>query len=172
MSDAQIIQKRPVGRPPLRPTEFSGSTPVTRFTLMDLPEWGEWLMTRLSQEFGEKPPPVWKGKINGIASSNDFLFIKNADAVFLAEIAMHPLSGKIRVQEVFGWSKHSQMMGEAMGVRDRSEAERSLISLYRFARQYARDRGCRIRVGMCSDLANSSLKEGLNGEYLPWVSAK
>ena len=180
---------RPRGRPPLnRPTpqEFSINAPapvhstrvpaeISRMTLQDWNEWGGWLLNRCNFYWpGLYTAPTMKGQISTWSSSNDFLFIKNVDAVLLAMTQIDPVSRRSIVIERFGWSRHAKPIGERrMGVEIRGEGQQNLMDLYRFCRDWARTKKVAfILSGWSCDIALSQLSGELNGDWVDWVITK
>lgn len=179
MMEQQSVS-RPRGRPPLQPREpiaaavRSRDTAISRFTLQDMPEWGDWLIKRLSLQWPGNSDAAWRGKIANITGSNEFLFVKNADSLMLVHAPIHALDGIPRGMEIFCWSTKATALDEKrMGVPYHSEDEYSLLSLYRFARDWSRQRGAKYMiVGICTDCTISSLEGILKGECADWVVVK
>lgn len=148
-------------------------SPITRFTLFDMVEWGDWLCSRLDRQWPNKNRMFWQGKVNNIAGSNDFLFIKNDDSVLLAMAPPHLMDDRPRAMEVFAWSKHAEPMKwepNRLSITENRAAMRSLLSLYRFAADWAKKRGASYLIaGLCTDMPIERLEKGLGGACADWV---
>jgi hypothetical protein len=168
--------------PPLEISENAPETvhfvesPITRFTLFDMPEWGDWLCMRLDRQWPNKNRMFWQGKVNNITTSNDFLFIKNDDGVLLVMSPPHLMDDRPRAMEVLAWSKQAAPMKwekERLSIIDNRAAQRSMLSLYRFAGDWVRKRGALYLIaGICTDMPIDRLEKALGGECADWVVVK
>jgi hypothetical protein len=173
--------------------------PISRFTLFDMATWGDWLCERFELQWPGKNRAYWQGKVNNLTASNDVLFIKNDGGVLLITASAHPMSDRPRAMEVFAWSRHAVPMRmmtkgevvrrlkngevlpegweeqklERMIVEDNPRALHSMLSLYRFARDWARGRGTIYSiVGILSDVPIEQLEAGLDSGCADWVVVK
>lgn len=163
------------GRPTEAELEAERQThPTKRFTLVDMPAWGPWLIERLCRLTPELRKEFWPGRINAWAMANDHLFVRNEQAVLLAWASPRVLDGKIIVQEVFAWSrdaKPSVSRAHGLAIEKADPAGRYVVLLYRHLREWARaQRAERLFVGQCSDLLPTSIMEGLSAERCGWIS--
>lgn len=163
------------GRVPDHADEIVGD--VQRFALSDIPEWGEWLVSRLSERYPGISGPVFIGKLHGAIASNDFLFVRNDHAALMISGAPRFLDGGLVFIEVFAFSrdamktpvaKDGHLMLPAAGPE-----ERALALLYRHARDWCKmKKAARLFLGQCSDMATDRIKEAVGGTNCGWVSVK
>lgn len=180
LMEPQILAKRPVGRPPIaraseevaaRRPRHSDPSPISRFTLSDFPEWGEWLIDRLNFYHPGFSVPYWKAKIFSYSSSNDYLLIKNADGLLFGRAMPDELDGKPRGFIRFSWSRQAKKLdARRYGVDFRSDAEYSLLSLVRFFGEWSRGRGAPYFIeGMSTDCTIHGLEDSIKSECADWV---
>lgn len=151
-------------------------SPISRFTLFDMAIWGDWLCSRLDRQWPNKNRMFWQGKVNNITSSNDFLFIKNDDAVLLVMAVPHLMDERPRAMEVFAWSKLAEPMkweSQRLSVGENRAAMNSLLSLYRFAADWARKKGASyLMAGLCTDMPIERLEKSLGAASPDWVAIR
>lgn len=138
---------------------------IERFT-QDMVD--EWLLMRLNDMWPNRSESYWRGKIAGIAASNDFLFITNGPAVLCMMQFAHAMTARPLVVEVFGWARAARVSTDGTGDWIvPGQVDRPLGELYRHAREWMRSmKGFRMIAGTCSDLAPACLKDELRGHYM------
>lgn len=143
---------------------------IVRFTLADMPEWGEWLIGRLSDWYPGFNRGSWLGKLQVLLSSNDFLFVRNDRAALCLSAAPRVLDGAPIIEEVFAYSRDA--------VKDRFSdhwlvpiaAEAPLVALYRHARLWCRARNAAgLVVGQDSDIHPERLRKLLDAPPALWI---
>lgn len=91
---------------------------VMRFALPDLDVWGVYLMERLRTRFPHLNDRMFVGWLKGCMESNEFLFIRTANAVALAQIVRSPLQPLADVQEVFVLVRAKDCEDEGLAMYD------------------------------------------------------
>lgn len=91
---------------------------ITRFALPDLDAWGVYLMERLLSRFPHLNDRMFIGWLKGCMESNEFLFIRSANAVALAQIVRSPLQPMADVQEVFVLTRGAGATDEGLAMYD------------------------------------------------------
>ena len=148
-----------------------------RFAISDLPQWGEWLISRIDERYPGFNSRVWLGKLHGLIASNDFLFVRNERAVMAIGGSPRVLDGGLVFIEVFAFSRDARRLDRdstKLMVPYQDAGERPLLLLYRHAREWARSqKGVRFFVGQCSDIETMRLKEILKpANETGWISVK
>lgn len=148
--------------------------PIVRFAASDLPEWGPWLIARLTERCPGFSEAAWLSKIRGLMGSNDFLFIRNDRAVLLASAEPRILDGSTMVTEVFAFSRDAQKEGDhPIRVPPNSDAEETLAILYRHTRAWAiSKKASRMFVGQCTDIWQARFKEVIDSGNCGWIAVK
>src|SRR5712672_4228096 len=91
---------------------------IARFALPDLDVWGVHLMERLLSRFPHLNDRMFIGWLKGCMDSNEFLFIRSANAVALAMIVRSPLQPTADVQEVFVLTRGKGCEDEGLAMYD------------------------------------------------------
>jgi hypothetical protein len=103
---------------------------VRRFTPVDMPEWGPWVLRRLREKWPTISEGNLLGKVHAWSASNEFLFIRNDLAVGLA-IAMHDnMDARLYVRAIFAFARD--------GAAQSSPGEKAIVALYRHMREWAK----------------------------------
>jgi hypothetical protein len=128
---------------------------IRRFSIADLPEWGLWLIGRLSDRYPGFNQQFWLGKIhNALNSGNEFLFVRNERAVLLLSTTPRFLDARLIITEIFMFSRDAikSPKTDRYCVPHEAPEERSMILLYRHAREWARaQKAARLYFGQCTD---------------------
>ena len=148
---------------------------IVRFTQNDWPTWGEWLIGRLSDAYPTVARGGWLMRLIPCMSANDFLFIRNTQAVLLVGGQPRFLTGREIIMECFAFSRAAVRDAGSgqMKLPHLSQEEGYLVSLYRYAREWARSRRAeRFFVGQMSDIWPNRLIDALsnNAKKCDWVS--
>ena len=172
---------RPTLKATARPEVYQAAVDAgsaRRFAISDLPEWGEWLIGRISERYPDFGPRVWLGKIHQLIASNDFLFVRNERAVVCIGGSPRVIDGGLVLIEVFAFSRDAWAIDKKrphiLGIPDRDPAEQPLLLLYRHAREWARSqKAARFFVGQCSDIHPLRLKETLSpAAECSWIAVR
>ena len=150
--------------------------PVRRFSLADMPQWGDWLIQRLSERYAGFNPNHWVGRAQAAMSSNSTLFVRNERAVIMVSITPRAMDGSLVAIEDFALSRDAtyQEQGGLVELPYRRDLlHRPLILLYHHAREWARaQKAQRLFVGQCSDLRYGILRDVLPSDVCGWVSVR
>lgn len=126
---------------------------IARFALPDLDIWGVYLMERLLSRFPHLNDRMFIGWLKGCMDSNEFLFIRSANAVALAQIVRSPLQPMADVQEVF------------VLVRGKG-AEAEGLAMYDEFRRWAERMGARdLLVDIFTDMPKDAIQRRLGRLY-------
>jgi hypothetical protein len=154
-----------------------GEGQIVRFTVQDMPAWGNWLLDRCGTAWPQFRREFWQQKFGPIIGSNDYLFIRNERCVLLIQATPRIMDGRIVLQEVFAWSRDAipqKHRNNRILITDKeTESERHLLSLYRHARGWAKSMGAaRLFVAQCSDMTPARLRDTLQADECGWVSIR
>jgi len=143
-------------------------------TIPDLPQprrWqlddlDPWLLSRINDRWAGTQA-MWRGKLAGYSAGNEYLFITNGEAVLLAMVTRHAMSGKPVVMEVFAFCREANLKHEVWGLEDtQGYGATALRALYRQMRDWAKSMSAtRVYVGVCSDLVPSKLRDMFADAY-------
>ena len=162
---------RRVGRPTnavLAERYGSEDAQIRRWCVND---FDEWLAGRLKHRWGGVDL-VWRNRLMGFLSANDYLFVTNGDAVLLAMHQRHVMLGKPIVMEVLAWARTAPVKDGVYGATQGTSEGDSLKPLYRRLREWAKSMDAtRLYVGVCSDILPSTLREWMpdNSYYVVGV---
>ena len=133
--------------------------PVSRVAMPDLDFWGPWLLHRLRHRFSHLNDRMFAGWVRSCMESNEFLFVRSAHAIGLAQIIRSPLQPVADVLEVF------------VLIRDGDVAEG--VALYDEFRRWTLNMGARdLIVDQFSDVPKEVIQANLGRLYsrvLPFV---
>jgi hypothetical protein len=86
---------------------------IRRFTLVDMPEWGSWLLGRMHGKWPTLGDGSFRGKIHAWSASNEFLFIRNDLAVGLT-VRMHDnMDNRPYVRAIFTFARDGAAQSSA-----------------------------------------------------------
>jgi uncharacterized protein YjiS (DUF1127 family) len=130
---------------------------IRRCTVVDMSEWGPWLLGCLV----EKWPTIGDGslfsKIRAWSASNEFLFIRNDLAVLLAIVMHDNVDGRPYVRAMFAFARD--------GAPQSSAGEHAIVALYRRMREWAKSmRATRVYFSGRSDIGLSRRQTLLSAE--------
>ena len=139
--------------PPAPKMEFDTTTPmvkpgsVTRFTTVDTPKYGPWLLPKLTARWPNISAMTFSGWMMGWTSGNTFLFIKNEHAVGLAEVYKQTPDIRPKAREIFVFCESK-------------DYEEDALQIYREFKRWGRSLGvAEIKdIGNASDLSNARLR--------------
>src|SRR5205823_1231264 len=110
---------------------------VRRFTIVDMPSGGLWLLDRLRKKWPTISEGSLRAKITCWSTSNEFLFIRNDLAVGLAVAMRDNMDGRQYVRAIFTFARD--------GAPQSSLGEKAIVALYRHMREWAKSmRACRV----------------------------
>lgn len=84
---------------------FDAGPPIHRFDMPDQQDMGQWLYERLREKYLHLNERTYPGWIRGWMVSNDFLFIRTADAVALFERFNVPFDPRPAARELFAYQR-------------------------------------------------------------------
>lgn len=145
---------------------------IARFGLSDLPEYGNWLVSRLRERWPAVSDIGWASRLRAWIAMNDAQFLRCGGCVALALARMDDMDGSTIVEERFTFSREPvpEPMGSRGEMRKKSDpntpAEEAMIALYRHVHAWAISLRARAFVlGTHADLVRSRL-EPVFGEAL------
>lgn len=149
-------------------TEILASPEIRRFTADRIDDW---LLGRLEDRWPGTPEFAWRGKVAGFNASNAHLLVESDLSVLLMDVISHPvIPNRVEIREGFVWSRAATLTQDGAAnwwVPKASAAEDDLVALYRYALKWGKSmKAIRANIGRCSDLAPSTLKGRLSGDYL------
>lgn len=124
---------------------------VSRFTLPDFSSRGPWLLEKLKPLWPQMNANNYTNHLAFYMNSNEFIFIKNDDAVALGMRQQKPFETAPYVEAIFGF------------VDDYKRNGPKLMQLYREMIRWGKTLGAtEFRPGHISDIPHGRLKEMLN----------
>jgi uncharacterized protein YjiS (DUF1127 family) len=130
---------------------------IRRCTVVDMPEWGPWLLGRLREKWPTIGNGSLLGKIGAWSASNEFLFIRNDLAVLLAIVMHDNVDGRPYVRAMFAFARD--------GAPQSSASEHAIVALYRRMREWAKSmRATRVYFSGRSDIGLSRRQTLLSAE--------
>lgn len=139
--------------------------PVRRWQLADLDAW---FLARLNFRWAATEQ-AWRGKLSGFSASNEYLFVTNGEAVLLALLMRHPMTGKPIVMEICAFARDADERDGVYNVIPKSLGDAAIRALYRHLREWGKSMGAaRLYIGVCSDILPSILRDmmGADAYYL------
>jgi hypothetical protein len=94
---------------------------IRRCTVVDMPEWGPWLLGCLREKWPTIGDGSLLGKIGAWSASNEFLFIRNDLAVLLAIVMHDNVDGRPYVRAMFAFARD--------GAKQSSPGEKAIVAL-------------------------------------------
>jgi hypothetical protein len=130
---------------------------IRRCTVVDMPEWGPWLLGRLREKWPTIGDGSLLGKIGAWSASNEFLFIRNDFAVLLAIVMHDNVDGRPYVRAMFAFARDSAPQSSA--------GEHAIVALHRHIREWAKSmRAMRVYFSGRSDIGLSRRQTLLSAE--------
>ena len=120
---------------------------VTRFTAVDLPKYGPWLVPKLTARWPAISAMTFSGWVMGWTGGNTFLFIKTEHAVGLAEVFKQTPEIRPKAREIFVFCESK-------------EHEEEAVQIYKEFKRWGRSLGVAeiCDIGLASDLSNAALR--------------
>lgn len=78
---------------------------VSRFSLADLPEWGDWLVKRIRERWPGVGDAGWLSKLRGWEAMNEVLLLKCGGCIGMAVAVRDDMNGRLRVEERFTFAR-------------------------------------------------------------------
>lgn len=132
---------------------------ISRFSLADLPECGDWLIKRIRERWRGLPDAAWLSKLRGWQNMNEALFIKGGGCVALAFAVRDDMNGALRIEERFTFARVRPKPPEERKKGDpNTPAEDAMVALYRRMHEWAISQKADVFVlGTHSDLHRDRL---------------
>lgn len=147
------------------------SNEVRKFTLADMNECGQWMLTRMREHWPAVSDANFAGHVRQIMGANDRLLVRTAQAVALADLTYEPFDPRPVVRVVFAWTfvKREHMpklegKDHEINQKVKQEGDRQVVRLVRACQAWAQNmRAKRVDLGQNLDLGPGPI----NGQLVP-----
>ena len=155
------LTKATVAPPPVEPSAVDTTTPmdtsVLPFTMIYVPKWGPWLLSRLQEHWPHISEFHYKGILANLTNQNGNIFIRSKRAVLLATHSRETLEARPVVKVIFCFKFHP----------DDEDQNKDVRLLFRRVDEWAKSMGARyvrVETPAAVDLTPTRLKEILGGD--------
>lgn len=140
------VAREPEPKPDLQ-SHTPAEQPIRAFTLNDLPQWGPWLLSKLTATWPHIDAFSMRTRLAQMISDNETVLLIANNAVGAATMHMDPLEIRPYVKVIFCWSRS-----------DRGDAD--VVALLRSFEMWGRLKGAKeLRPGEYTELTASRMKE-------------